>query len=383
MADQRTGTNFNDSFRPFLQRQRSNSVPCTIGSIDFTAEEGLIIFSAAERATSRRRRPQSVDDSRKVAPSHAWASRSHGLIAKSTLVHGLSENIPFTIAEEPSQALQTPLQSHTPGEEDDYSDYFSPRTTPSRPTADSPRQEKHGNSADTDDWPVQVSAAENTSIDLKAYQATVFTFTQNRLREVVPIMPTRSSQIHQRRRSQMLAKQRNSLAQQPLHLMPARPQLISHFSGWSTTSAEDDQDSDGQLDDTEYTHSPMDSMVYTDGYSPVSDPSPAFPQSLSASTDHFQQIVDKRYSHEPSIKPTDESLLTQARRSHRDTADTLEIQKAFQGWDDVNWAAFSTSLSLASAGTAELKCSPFFSTPSTEEMFGGASPYNYVRHVVV
>jgi len=210
-----------DPGRPEMARQRSNSLP--IGLAMMNAEEAGILFSAAERATARRRRIVSVYD-------NLWTESSSGSSGASPL--------PTTTTLKPSPFKTIPHTANRSHEAYRYMDEDS-KTLPPVPaldTSDLSNQTSPSSitSPRTLFSPLPVSPRRQVpSRTLKNYADSLFMFTQDRLNSAVPQLQGSTSEpvplIH---------------IEEPRTVSPivegGRPTLQSHFSEWSVQSREPD-----------------------------------------------------------------------------------------------------------------------------------------------
>ncbi|KAF2097877.1 hypothetical protein NA57DRAFT_57054 [Rhizodiscina lignyota] len=171
--------------RPEIQRLRSNSVPIAVSLMDCTAEEAGLLFSAAERASARRRKHLSVDH------THLSPQTSEERI----------QAFPTTVFED---TTEDDIEIETPSTEDP--------TTP-RPSSE--------------EIPLQASP------EVKAYNQDMVRFIQGRLHSMALSYceppPTPKTSVRDEPEEYDFSPVR-----------PQRPQLKSHFSNWSTTSAGSD-----------------------------------------------------------------------------------------------------------------------------------------------
>jgi hypothetical protein len=210
-----------DPHRPEMARQRSNSLP--IGLAMMNAEEAGIIFSAAERATARRRRIVSVYD-------NPWIESSSGSSDASPP--------PTTIPSKPSPLRMIPQTPNWSYETDQYMDEdfkaLPPvpaldasdlSTQPSPSSVTSPRMFLNS---------LPLSPRRQVpSRTLKNYADGLFMFTQNRLNSAVPQL--------QEARSESVPSIQVEEAQTLSEIIEeGRPTLQSHFSEWSVQSRDSD-----------------------------------------------------------------------------------------------------------------------------------------------
>ncbi|KAF1990523.1 hypothetical protein K402DRAFT_417941 [Aulographum hederae CBS 113979] len=320
--------------RPDFERQRSNSVP-TIGTIDFTAAEGAIIFSAAERAATRRRKNVSITNPPVPRIRHTVA------ISPPDAKH-ISSSTSEPDRSATRQKLLAPWDEDTGFNhiDEDVSLDLSSWPLPNHQLLPSP------NPSTNDNTPMPSPTKQSSpAMDLKMYRANVASFTRMQMKEVVPAPTPSTSPRAQNRRTMIFERQRNS--QQAATASPPRPQLQSRFSGWSTATQ---------------------SLATT-------------PADL-ISEDPFTSTSSLAY--EPSAAGS------------RDTMDSA-FHPALAAFDSINWAALSQTFSSATASTslptAQQEKDPFFQPlPTAESVYSeisddadvwgeGASisPYNIVQ----
>jgi hypothetical protein len=247
--------------RPLLSRQRSNSVPA-FSLVNVSAEEASVIFSAAERATARRRRPVSVDspgpglfrgyDKDSISPLvFNFSTPSRRGFSGSALKY----RVP-SIASEPS--------IHSDDEITPTKDYSKP--LPSLPQEHV--NQNHISSKDNTDQqseapvrpPLDISGLSSPTMPprrqvqsptLKAYADGLFHFTQSRLQTAAP-SDLRSLGLNLDTlmdESPPPTPELEEEEEEVTEMRTRRPPLSSKFSDWSatTTDTEDDDDSDGYL----------------------------------------------------------------------------------------------------------------------------------------
>lgn len=182
--------------RPEIHRLRSNSVPIAVSLMDCTAEEAGLIFSAAEKASARRRKAQSFDDSSKQSPK-----------SESTV-----RNVDATLYEEDEEVEEyDPFRAQTPVPHDEV-------CLPPLPESD-------------DSTPV-------VSPGIKNYNDDMVKFVKRRLQDIAHTYSSTSQHNQQSPQSD----------QEPVcSPSPQRPALRSHFSNWSTTSMSEDGPSEVEL----------------------------------------------------------------------------------------------------------------------------------------
>jgi hypothetical protein len=207
--------------RPENPRQRSNSLP--IGLASMNAEEAGMLFSAAEKATARRRRIVSVD-SPAWSESPCTSPNSFPMPSVSTIKPSpLSQFMSFS-GVHASESAQADLRAHRESLRNFETDQNavaleSPdfMLSPQLSLPISPRR--------------QVA-----SRPLKDYADGLFMFTQSRLTTTIPQPPPTAIpcvpdlQINEEPVSRQL------------DFFP-RPALMSHFSDWSTNTGSDGLDS--------------------------------------------------------------------------------------------------------------------------------------------
>lgn len=214
--------------RPYLGRQRSNSVP-TLGLVNVSDDEASMLFSAAERATARRKRPVSVDSPGPVieaaykqeqlpertfnfsTPSrHGFGKSPLRHVQRSASVSTLASDPTITSTSSPGSDPEdmepTPLASQFPSSVRSP----GPQALPTSPL--SPRR-----------------VAPNPV--LKAYADGIFNFTQTRLNSAAP---ETLKTLGLRRDPSLPATPELDVNEIPT---PQRPVFRSQFSDWSSTRA--------------------------------------------------------------------------------------------------------------------------------------------------
>lgn len=166
--------------RPQVHRLRSNSVPVAVSLMGCTEEEAGLIFSTAERASARRRKGRSVDESR-LTPSST------------------SKRLP---------PLPTPV-SEDAVEGDDQFEATTPSTVRGPKTPPPPRLEE--------------DHSPPISPEIKSYNHDMAQFIRDRLQHI--------AHGHDQPSSPPGAQPQNQSA-----ASPRRPPLVSRFSNWSTTT---------------------------------------------------------------------------------------------------------------------------------------------------
>jgi hypothetical protein len=213
--------------RPYLSRQRSNSVP-TFGLVNVSAEEAGILFSAAERATARRKRPVSVDSPGPVmektydveqipARTFNFSTPSRLGFGSSPLKHILRSDSIHTVASE--RTLPSPQS------EEDLGDV---EATPLAATF--PSSSNLPRSPLTETSPLSPRRVVDNSV-LKAYADGLFTFTQCRLNDAAP---TTLRTLGLKREPSLPSTPVIDVDELP---RPPRPAFTSQFSDWSSTRA--------------------------------------------------------------------------------------------------------------------------------------------------
>lgn len=217
--------------RPNLNRQRSNSVP-TPQCINFSAEEASMLFTAAERATARRRRNISVDDNDMGSTlSRKRTSRSLDDLSS----RPGKDRLPPVLSGPSTPS--TEIHRRTGSDGSLYPD--TPSTT---------RQSRIPIPGRSPTSPARLVS----TTSMKAYADGLHAFTQSRLHNAIesaphfaehiiaPSPPISPSQFVFPEPPQLFP---DVLEDDPhLGVMPKRPHLTSHFSNWSSTSAEDDEE---------------------------------------------------------------------------------------------------------------------------------------------
>jgi hypothetical protein len=198
--------------RPVFSRQRSNSLP--VGLATMNAQEADMIFSAAERATARRRRIASVDNLVWPDEDTTDAIESWPLPSESTIKPS-PPTIPIQKLERPStsDSIQTVIASSTQ-------------------TRGCQRAESHLSLPSTDIifkslpvCPLSPTKRQVTTRSLKSYADGLFQFTQTRLVSHIPQVQSPSLGSEQ--------GEPDSPPSSSMHL--SRPSLESRFSDWSVS----------------------------------------------------------------------------------------------------------------------------------------------------
>jgi len=214
--------------RPTFGRQRSNSVPA-LGLVNVSAEEAGILFSAAERATARRKRPVSVDSPGPVVntgyDSESLPQRTFNFSTPSR--YGLGGS-PLKNAQSKSLVIES--------SEDEDIEPTPPPTQSTIPSAPTVSIRPPSDSSTLPPSPISPRRQVNNPT-LKAYADGIFLFTQSRLNTASP------------QTLQTLGLKRDpSMPATPeleggiTELRPQRPVLRSQFSDWSQTTMDTDAD---------------------------------------------------------------------------------------------------------------------------------------------
>lgn len=241
------------SMRPELLRQRSNSTP-QLGLVNVSAQEAGILFSAAEKAAARRRRPMS-----ELSPGPSMLKqpyqqespcpfdlRSTGPYRPTHLAHQLSTSSTSSASTvEPLPAsIQTGLEELAATQNSTLASSTLP--TPIRRAVSSPVSPKR--------------LVPNPT--LKAYADGLFLFTRSRLNSTVPASngPIDLSLLAPHIKVDEAPETTHELDVEETR-RNSRPPLKSRFSDWTTT----DTESVAELSDVESLNfsSRRDSGVYT------------------------------------------------------------------------------------------------------------------------
>jgi hypothetical protein len=209
--------------RPYLPRQRSNSVP-TLGLVNVSAEEAGILFSAAERATARRKRPVSVDspgsEVEKGYDPESIPSRTFNFSTPSRLGLGTS---PLRNVQRCDSVHTVPSEPTSPrASEEDVDDVESLPLTTAFPTSSTLPQ-----SPDQPTSPASPRRVVDNPV-LKAYADGLFMFTQSRLNNAAP---ETLQTLGLKRDISTSGLDGGELPK------PQRPVFRSQFSDWSSTRA--------------------------------------------------------------------------------------------------------------------------------------------------
>ncbi|TID24111.1 hypothetical protein E2P81_ATG02417 [Venturia nashicola] len=249
--------------RPAFSRQRSNSVPVQFSLVNVSDEEASVLFSAAERAMARRRRPVSVDSpgpiinnthDRADVPKRAFnfSTPSRFGIGKSPLRHAVARiSMDDAVkAEKENDNLDVMLQ-HECEETPSYE--VEPAPIPSRELLCTSREllctssmvsVRPPSSSSTTSSQDPISPRRQVAgPNLKAYADGLLLFTQSRLNNVAPQVVYSSGH-----RSDSSVPPTPDLIheyeQDVMELSFERPALRSHFSNWSSTTDETVEDDD-------------------------------------------------------------------------------------------------------------------------------------------
>lgn len=211
--------------RPINPRQRSNSLP--IGLATLNAEEAGILFSAAEKATARRRRIVSIDTSAWPIDSPMEEDLNWPLPSNSTIKPSPLRNVTTQDFKVKMVALEgSRLDTRSRALRDlDTNQIVNGRTcSPPRAYPDSLRS-----------LPVPVDSIsptrrQVTTRSLKSYADGLFKFTQNRLVSTIPQV-----------KEHLVSPVASVLQDEPVSSQKAttpkpRPNVESHFSDWSVTT---------------------------------------------------------------------------------------------------------------------------------------------------
>ncbi|RDI82250.1 hypothetical protein Vi05172_g7953 [Venturia inaequalis] len=239
--------------RPTVSRQRSNSVPALFSLADVTDEEASVLFSAAERATARRRRPVSVDSPGPIinntygqadVPRRAFnfSTPSRFGIGKSSLRH----TVPRTLVDEVVQSEKKEEKLEVIVQEDEETTPYEVEPAPIPPCG--PLSPAYMVSIRSPSACSTTSSQDPTSPrrqvadqNLKAYADGLLHFTQTRLNIVAPQVVYSSGHL-----SDLSVPPTPDLVHEHEHdvleLEFQRPTLRSHFSNWSSTSSETEED---------------------------------------------------------------------------------------------------------------------------------------------
>lgn len=241
--------------RPTFSRQRSNSVPALFSLANVSDEEASVLFSAAERATARRRRPVSVDSPGPIinsrhdqadVPQRAFnfSTPSRFGIGKSPLRHTVTHMSMDAMMkrEEEVEKLDVLVQE----DEQAPSYEVEPAPIPSRELLAPARMvsiRSPSSSSTTSSQDPTSPRRQVADQNLKAYADGLLHFTQSRLNNVTPqiiyssahmsdsSVPPTPDLIHE-------------YEQDVMELNFQRPTLRSHFSNWSSTTGETEEDVD-------------------------------------------------------------------------------------------------------------------------------------------
>lgn len=242
--------------RPTFSRQRSNSVPALFSLANVSDEEACVLFSAAERATARRRRPVSVDSPGPIinnthyqadVPKRAFnfSTPSRFGIGKSPLRNTVARILVDQIVEpekeeEKSEVVVQEEDEETPSYE------VEPAPIPSRELLSpdcmisirSPSSCSNASSQDPTSPRRQVADQ-----NLKAYADGLLLFTQSRLNNVAPQTVYLPGQLSD---SSVPPTPDLVHEQDVMELRFQRPTLRSHFSNWSSTTGETEEDDEAE-----------------------------------------------------------------------------------------------------------------------------------------
>jgi hypothetical protein len=247
---------FSHSFsRPTVSRQRSNSVP-VFGLVNVSAAEASVLFSAAERATARRRRPASVDS---PGPS---VSYNYDVRSIQTKVFNFSTPSRCGFGSSP---LRNPVPSIASEHSTPSEDEITPTNDDSKPLPPLPQDREVESPALNfmDQEPiVAVRPPSGASLfsspplsprrqvpnqTLKAYADGLFLFTQSRLQTAAP-ENLKSLGLTLDMDYDGSAPPTPELEEEDVReLSPRRPELRSQFSDWSGTTTDNEDDYDGYL----------------------------------------------------------------------------------------------------------------------------------------
>lgn len=251
--------------RPSFFRKRSKSVP-TLGWASIPAAEAGILFSTAEKAASRRRRPKSEHSPN----AHHWEESDETLRPLSPVK--ASEPFPaelrdisyFSEAASLSSPTPTPTTPHfrdisyeTPKQQSRVTfespdfrqiQYVTPELIVSNfeddnvSTIESTVEEDHYDEVLS--TPTTITSIPSPVSDLRDYAASLRHFTKSRLEIVVPKPPSRNDSVIPLggNDSYFFHFSPPATPQTFDTLRPERPKLTSHFSDWSQTTADDDMD---------------------------------------------------------------------------------------------------------------------------------------------
>lgn len=220
----------NSTMRPMLLRQRSNSTP-QLGLVNVSVQEAGIIFSAAEKAAARRRRPMSEFSPGPSVLKQAYEQNSPSAVdlrstppdRPSRLAHQLStSSTSSTATAEPLPAsIQTGLEELASMQD----------STPASSTLSSPL--KRAFTSPT--TPKRLVPNRN----LKAYADGLFLFTQSRLNNAVPTssMPIDLSLLVPHIQVDDASDTNSELSVEETR-RNSRPLLRSRFSDWTATDSE-------------------------------------------------------------------------------------------------------------------------------------------------
>lgn len=208
--------------RPEIPRQRSTSLPAGLASMN--AEEAGILFSAAERATSRRRKNLSLHPSPSSGSSRTVRPGSSSCSTPNTIKR----------CKPTSQETIATVIVH-PQEPEDYltaSQASSSTMSPSTSSVDTSNLFKALPVS-----PISPNRRQVTNPSLKSYADQLFQFTQNRLVTAMPQGPP----AQEKRESVQTVKELIPPSLARTHSQ--RPSLESHFSDWSIATGNSRRDS--------------------------------------------------------------------------------------------------------------------------------------------
>lgn len=195
---------------PVLRRERSYSLPPGLALM--SAEEATMIFSAAERATSRRRRMASVDAS--------FAARRPILDSGPNSSVPSPEAAPLTPQHAPADHTNSAEEHHIAVAIDHQSNFFwGTDETPTK--ADLQHTEPFPSLAVLSTSPTSPRRPAPSPM-LKSYADGIYEYTRSRLTTVAP-----------RFRVDSVTSDQDETASKPA----SRPTLKSHFSDWTITTS--------------------------------------------------------------------------------------------------------------------------------------------------
>ncbi|QDS73770.1 hypothetical protein FKW77_005282 [Venturia effusa] len=236
--------------RPAFSRQRSNSMPAVFSLVNVSDEEASVLFSAAARATSRRRRPVSVDSPGPIINN----TRGRANVPKRTFnfstpsrfgigTSPLSKPDSRMSADQGVQPEQEQENLNSVVQEVDTSSYeVEPAPIPSRELLLPARvvSIRPSSSCSNTSLPDPTSPRRQVADpNLKAYADGLLLFTQSRLNDVAPqtvYMPGHLSDTSVPPTPDLVHDQ------DVMELRFQRPILRSHFSNWSSTTGETEYD---------------------------------------------------------------------------------------------------------------------------------------------